>query len=149
MKLPFYVRFEVLHMDEKTKTQSNPFLQMRPKDLILLNVLFLIYSFVSVCQKSAANELNNSGLGSPTLYLWLAGALFLLVVYALIWQQILKRVPLSVAYSNKVITMLWLLLWTYLFFGVVPKWNNYVGIALAVAGVILVVWKGKGDEDGE
>lgn len=136
-------------MDETVKNRSNPFLQVRPKDLILLNVLFLIYSFVSVCQKSAATELTKNGLSSPLLYLYLAGALVLLVVYALLWQQVLKRVPLSVAYSNKVVTMLWLLLWTYLFFGVVPKWNNYVGIALAVAGVILVVWKGKGEKDDE
>jgi drug/metabolite transporter (DMT)-like permease len=65
------------------------------------------------------------------------------------WQQVLKRVPLSVAYSNKGVTLLWLLLWGFVFFQEVPKWNNFLGIGLAFIGIILIVWKGKGEKGAE
>ncbi|MDP2891673.1 MAG: hypothetical protein Q8O09_00865, partial [Bacillota bacterium] len=87
-------------------------LQVRTKDLALLNVLFLIYSFVAVCQKFAFNNGKNE-LFSAQFFLFIGIAFVLLAVYALLWQQVLKRVPLSVAYSNKGITLLWGLLWGF------------------------------------
>ena len=38
-------------------------------------------------------------------------------IYALCWQQVIKRVELSVAYANRAMALLWSLLWAVLLFG--------------------------------
>ena len=60
-------------------------------------------------------------------------------VYAIVWQQIIKKIPLNTAYSNKAITVVWGILWGYLFFQEQIKWNMIVGALIVIAGVIVVV----------
>jgi len=38
-------------------------------------------------------------------------------LYAIFWQQIIKRVDLSVAYANRSIAILWSMIWAALIFG--------------------------------
>jgi small multidrug resistance pump len=79
---------------------------------------------------------------TPSFFLFVGIAFFLLVVYALLWQQVLKRVPLSIAYSNKGVTLLWGLLWGFVFFresAILSKWNTYLGIFLVLVGIFLIV----------
>ena len=63
----------------------------------------------------------------------------ILVVYAVGWQQILKRLPLTVAFANKAVTLVWSMVFGALLFNESIKINQLIGCALAVAGVILFV----------
>ena len=69
----------------------------RAKDYLLLHGMLLVYSFCAVCSKLAA--------GYPFLSLGFCicygTELLLLAGYAVGWQQILKRLPLTAAYSHK------------------------------------------------
>lgn len=59
-------------------------------------------------------------------------------IYAIFWQQMIKRFELSIAYANKAMTLLWSLLWSVLIFrdSVTPA--KVVGVLLVIAGTIIL-----------
>lgn len=61
------------------------------------------------------------------------------VIYAVLWQQILKRMPLVTAFSNKAVTVIWGLIWGMIFFDEKILIQNVIGAAVIVVGVYLVV----------
>ena len=70
---------------------------------------------------------------------WYALVILNLGIYAIVWQQIIKHLPLNTAYANKAVTIAWGILWGVLFFHEQVKWNMLVGAAIVIVGVILVV----------
>ena len=84
----------------------------RIKSYILLHIVLLLYSMGGICSKLAAGQ----SFLSLKFILFYGILLLNLAVYALLWQQILKRLPLVTAYANKAITVIWGMLWGYLFF---------------------------------
>ena len=73
--------------------------------------------------------------------------MMILGIYAVVWQQIIKRVDLSVAYANRSLSLLWSLCWSILFFHVGISPQNIAGAILVIAGVFMVnsdEVKGKG-----
>ncbi len=105
------------------------------KYLIILHIEFLLFSLGGVCSKLAAQ---NQFLSFWWLF-WYAQVLLNLAVYAIVWQQIIKHLPLTTAYANKAIGIVWGVLWGIVFFGEQIKWNMIVGALIVIAGVILVV----------
>lgn len=111
---------------------------------LALHLLLLFYSLSSVLSKLAAAE----PFLSLRFCLYYGGMFLILVIYALGWQQILKRLPLTVAFANKAVTLVWSMVFGALLFKEQIGLNQLIGCALAVAGVILFVQPEKG-EDGE
>ena len=66
-----------------------------------------------------------------------AGMLIILVIYAIGWQQILKRLPLTLAFANKAITIVWGIVWGAVFFQEAITPPMVIGGALVMAGVVL------------
>jgi drug/metabolite transporter (DMT)-like permease len=101
---------------------------------LLLHGLFFLYSFVGICFKyvSQTEFLSLAFLGIFGL------AFFLLFVYALLWQQILKRISLTAAFSNKGVVVMWGMLWGVLFFQERITVFMVVGAVLICAGIVLV-----------
>lgn len=108
-------------------------MKKKVKYLILLNFLFLIYSFVSVFSKFAGQYEVFSGEFILNYFL----VLFFLFIYAIGWQQILKNIPLTVAYANKAVTTIWGLLWGCIFFSEKITLMKIVGLVIVVIGIIL------------
>lgn len=76
---------------------------------------------------------------SVPFLLWCGGLLAVMAIYALLWQQALKKLPLMTAYANKAVVILWGFLWGRLFFHEsVSKWK-LIGAAVVMAGVYLMV----------
>lgn len=111
---------------------------------LALHLLLLFYSLSSVLSKLAAAE----PFLSLRFCLYYGGMFLILVVYALGWQQILKRLPLTVAFANKAVTLVWSMVFGALLFKEQIRLNQLIGCALAVAGVILFVQPENGS-DGE
>ena len=105
------------------------------KVFIALHLLLLFYSLSSVLSKLAAGQ---RFLSLP-FFLCYGGMFLILVVYAVGWQQILKRLPLTVAFANKAVTLVWSMVFGALLFGERIGLNQLIGCALAVAGVVLFV----------
>lgn len=117
------------------------------KDMLMLQVVFLIYSFTSLAQKLTSSYLPE---GADSLQefltqlfnvkLILSGILVvtLLGVYALLWQQVIKRFELSVAYANKAVTLLWALVWGILIFHEEITVGKVVGILVVMIGIYVL-----------
>ena len=108
-----------------------------PKDFLLLHSTLLLYAVVSVLGKYAGVNL---AIKETTLALVFMALEFLaLGVYAILWQQTLRRMPLSFAYSNKGVCTLWACLFGLIFFGERLTWGKAIGIVVVLLGVWLVV----------
>lgn len=99
----------------------------------IINVMFFIYSFTGVLTKYAAQE---KFMGYRFMMFY-GGVLMLMGVYAIAWQQVLRRLPLMAAYANKAVVMIWGLLWGVLFFGEGISIGKLTGVILAAFGVVL------------
>ena len=98
-----------------------------------LHVLLGVYSLSDVCSK-AASGFDFLSLPFVGLYVLMLG---LLGVYALGWQQVIKRMPLSSAFANRAITIVWGVFWGVLLFGESVTAGKVVGGALIIAGIVL------------
>jgi len=105
------------------------------KYLIALHILLAVYSLSGVCSKFAAQH---EALSFWFLF-WYGLVVLNLGVYAIVWQQIIKHLPLNTAYANKAVTIVWGILWGVLFFHETVKWNMIVGAIIVIIGVIVVV----------
>ena len=105
----------------------------RIKTLFALHMLLMVYSTSGILSKLAAGV----DFLSIEFCLYYGGALFLLGVYAIGWQQILKRLPLTTAFSNKAVTIVWGIVWGALFFFEPITLPKAVGALLISAGVVL------------
>ena len=101
--------------------------------LCLLHLMLMIYSLGGIFSKKAAGE----EFLSVSFCLYYGAVLFLLVIYAAVWQQIIKRLPLTTAFANKAVTLLWGLLWGKLFFDEDITPGKIAGAVIVMAGVIL------------
>lgn len=81
---------------------------------------------------------------SVPFILFYGGVLIILFGYAILWQQIIKKMPLVTAYANKAVTVVWGLLWGLIVFKERISFFNIVGVIIIVVGIVLVV---KSDEE--
>ncbi len=108
--------------------------RIKPVDLLMLELALLIYSLSTV----AANMASKYDFLSLQYILFFGLEFVILAVYAVLWQQIIKKFELSVAYANKAVTLLWSMLWNFLIFsqGITP--GKVAGVLLVMAGVVLM-----------
>ena len=59
-------------------------------------------------------------------------------VYAVLWQQVIRKVELSVAYANRAVALLWSLLWAVFLFGEKITAAQLLGIALVIIGTAVI-----------
>ena len=83
----------------------------RIRDYILLHLNILLFSFTSVFSKMASTQLNEKGLYSLKLYLYLFLMLLNCFLYALAWQKVIKKFDLNVAYANRSVYLIWSQVW--------------------------------------
>lgn len=106
----------------------------RMKMFALLQAGVAIYAAGTVCSKMASAQ--------PVLSLpfvaWLGAQVFMLFLYALIWQQAIKTIELSVAYANKAIGIFWSLLWGVLLFHERVNFGKVAAILLVACGTVLM-----------
>ncbi len=106
----------------------------RAYTIIALHLLLLVYSFGGVFSKIAA------GASFPSMLFFVCYGLVLSIlgIYAIGWQQIIKRMPLTTAFANKAVGVVWGIAWGMVFFGDSLTIGKLVGALLVVAGVILM-----------
>lgn len=103
-----------------------------PKYLAIVGVN-LIYACTSIFTKMASRQ---EMLSWPYL-LWIAGAVGVMGVYALLWQQVIARMPLSTAYLFKGTSLIFVLLFSALLFGEAITLNNVIGAVVIIVGIML------------
>lgn len=103
------------------------------KILLALHLLLMVYSMSGICSKLASR----APFLSFQFCLYYAAIIGLLGLYAIGWQQIIKRLPLTTAFSNKAVTVVWGIIWGAAFFQEPITVKKVVGAALIIAGVVL------------
>ena len=103
------------------------------KTYIALHLLLMSYSVGDILSKLAAKE----EFLSLDFCLYYAGIIGILGVYAFGWQQIIRKMPLTAAFSNKAITVVWGIIWGALFFRERITPGKIAGAVLVMIGVIV------------
>ena len=105
------------------------------KYFILLHVILFLYSLGGIASKTAAQQAFLS-----LAWCFFYGLVLLnLFVYAILWQQILKKMPLTTAFANKSITIVWSMVWGSLIFNEEITLKKIVACVLIFIGVYMVV----------
>ena len=62
----------------------------------------------------------------------------ILGVYAIVWQQLIKKFEISVAYANKAMGLLWSIVWAILIFKDTVTIKNVIGVVIVIIGTMIV-----------
>lgn len=95
---------------------------------------FAIYASSGIFSKLAASY---EPLSWPYLFC-VAAVISILGIYAIMWQVILKRLPLTVAFLWKSTGLIFGLSYSYFIFAEDITWNNVIGIAIILTGLTIV-----------
>ena len=104
------------------------------KDILLLQIVFFIYSINSIVAKLASGQESFS-----LTFICLYGLeVVILGVYAILWQQVIKKFELSVAYANKAVTLIWAMIWGAFLFQEQITLSKVAGILLVIVGIVIL-----------
>ena len=108
--------------------------KIKIKQIIILQAIIMVYTLSTVVSKFAAGE----EFLSLNFILFYGLEILILGVYAVLWQQIIKKFDISIAYANKAMSLLWALVWSIVFFNenITPK--NVIGVIIVIIGTIIV-----------
>lgn len=109
---------------------------------ILMHIGFLVYAFYAVLGKIASAK----EIFSPAFIGIYCAVFAILMVYALIWQQVLKVIPLIIATANKTITIAWGILFGRIFFNEKITLNMIIGGAVILAGILILSFEPQNKE---
>lgn len=104
--------------------------------ILSLIAINLLYACVGIFTKYASQQ----DFLSLNFMLVVMGAVGVMGLYAVLWQQILKRIELSVAYMFKGTSIVFVMLLAYVLFGEQITWNNILGAIIIIVGIVLFAY---------
>lgn len=108
--------------------------KIKIKDIIILQIVIAIYTLSTVFAKFASAE----EFMSFKFILFYGIEILILGLYAIIWQQLIKKFDISVAYANKAMGLLWSIIWAILIFKEIITIKNIIGVIIVIIGTIIV-----------
>ena len=108
--------------------------KIKIKNIILLQLIVIIYTINSIIGKLSAGE----EFMSMRFILFYVAEVGVLGIYALLWQQMIKRFDLSIAYANRAMALIWSAVWAVVIFLESLSIKNIIGILLVIAGTVVV-----------
>ena len=115
------------------------------KNIIRLQMVVIVYTLSSVVAKFATGK----ELFSFSFFLFYGLEIMILGIYAILWQQMIKRFDLSVAYANRAMAIVWSGVWAIVLFKDVLAVKQILGIAFVVLGTVIVNSDQKPDREEE
>lgn len=109
---------------------------------LVLHLLLMVFSLATVCSKLASQQV----FLSFHFFLLYGLVIFFLGIYALVWQQIIKRMPLTTAFANKAVTVIWGLVWGMLIFHEQLTAGKAIGAIVIVCGIVLFAFSDAGEK---
>lgn len=104
------------------------------KNIIMLQCVVVIYTISSVMSKNASANKDNLS----SFLFFFAMEFIILGIYAVLWQQMIKRFELSVAYANRSMSLLWSMVWAVVFFHDKITSANIIGVLLVIVGTVII-----------
>ena len=108
---------------------------IRKKILLYVSLHFLLmfYSLSGVLCKKAAGTI----MFSFDFFVYYGIVILLLGIYAIGWQQIIKRLPLTIAFSNRAVCVIWGIIWGIVIFKETINIWKVVGAVIVMIGVAI------------
>lgn len=104
------------------------------KHILALVGINMVYACVGVCTKLASQQ----AMLSWAYIAFFAAAVAVMGVYAVLWQQVLKHIPLSIAYMFKGTSLIFTMLVAALLFGEQITVANIIGSIIIIGGIVLL-----------
>lgn len=111
--------------------------------LLALHGLFGVYSLNAIFSKLASQ----SEFLSFSFVVFYFLVLVLLAFFAFGWQQAIKKLPLTTAYANKAVIVVWGILWGLIFFGEQLSIGKIIGAIIVVGGIVLLTLSDKAEQN--
>lgn len=102
--------------------------------ILFLQAAIIIYALSTVAAKYASNFVFLS-VGYISCY---AIEIMLLGIYSIIWQQLIKKIDISIAYSNKATNIFWTLVLASFLFKEKISFANILGALIIFIGIVVV-----------
>lgn len=109
-------------------------MSLKVRSYCLILICGFVYSLVALATKAASME----PFLSILFFAFYGASLLGLMVYALLWQQAIRHLPLSTAFCLKSLTVIWAILWGYLFYSEMLTVWKFIGAAMIIAGSYFV-----------
>lgn len=114
------------------------------KIIVALHIILAVYSTSAIFSKMAAKQ----EFLSLKFCLYYGIIIVLLGFYAIGWQQIIKRLPLTTAFANKAATVVWGIIWGFLFFNEPITMGKVIGALMVVGGIVMYALADGEQENG-
>lgn len=101
--------------------------------IIALLLINLLYASVGIFTKLASQQ---EFLSWAYIFSF-SGAVAIIGIYAILWQQIIRKIELSTAYMFKGTTIIFTMIFAQWLFGEQMTWNNIVGAMIIIVGIVL------------
>ncbi|MCQ2975204.1 MAG: hypothetical protein MJ211_10410 [Bacteroidales bacterium] len=106
-------------------------------NFLFMMLAFAIYSSSGIFSKMASYY----EFLSPMYIINIGGVILVLGIYAIMWQLILKKMPLTIAFMWKCVCSIWGLLFSYFIFNENITLNNILGIIIIIGGLLYLTWE--------
>lgn len=113
--------------------------------IVILQLLIAVFSTAGIFAKLASNE----QMFSFRFFLFYGCMLFVLFIYAIGWQQVIKRTDLTFAYANKAVSTVWGTIWGVMLFRETVSLLKIVGMVIIITGVLIYTTKDKAEKPDE
>lgn len=104
------------------------------RNILILQAIIAVYTLSSVVAKFASGK----EFLSIEFFVFYGIEILILGVYAILWQQIIKKFQISIAYANRAMSLLWAMLWAVVFFHEEITIKNIIGVIIVIIGTIIV-----------
>ena len=111
------------------------FLNKRSNIIILAIVAVFMESLTSPCLKLGGRY----PFMSPGYIAWFCLAVAILGFYAVCWQLILEKLPLTTAYLRRGFSYILIFVWATLIFHEAITWKQILGIAVITVGMVISI----------
>lgn len=125
------LKTEALQTNDKKERK----LEVPLKWFLILHLSLIVNSMAGAASKMAGRQ----EFLSLKFFFFYGLVLLITFAFALVWQQVLKNMSLTFAFTNKPITMIWGLIWSVMIFQEKITWNMLLGSAVILVGIIIGV----------
>ena len=105
------------------------------KWFVLLHLSLVINSLAGTASKLAGRQ----DFASFGFVFWYGVMLAITMAFAIAWQQILKHMSLTFAFTNKPVTIIWGLIWGVSIFHETLSWKMILGSVIILIGIVIGV----------
>lgn len=106
----------------------------RTIDIVFLQLIIVIYTLSGIAAKFASHY----NFLSANFIIIYGIEIGILGVYAILWQQVIKKFDLSIAYANRGVAIFWSLIWSTMIFKEPISKQNIIGVFIIFVGTYIV-----------